>query len=598
MKRVASLFLPQLAIERLRRMEQPILSRPEARRPAELLVDDDPGACSIPRGGNWRPGARWARESGRTREQVDAEVTALPVHRQPPMRELGRRSEAADHPFRRVPAATAPAFAPPLASAAPARRPLALAAAVGRRQEIVAACPVSLALGVGVGMAVTHARVLVPDLDLRPADLEADAHLLERLALRSLRSWTPIAAVCEPDGLWLDLTGGAHLFGGEERFCRRLVAFCARTGFTARIAVADTPGAAYALARHGPDAVITVLPGGTLEHLLPLPVSALRLSTDALVAARRFGFDRIGDLLPVARGPLARRLGLMAVQRLDQALGRVPEPLVSVTDPGAPQAERRLLEPISTVEAIRQVMSDLLADLVATLRERGLGARTLRLVCFRVDGEDQTVSAGTSRPTRDPVHLLRLMALRIEGIEPGLGLEGFQLTAVYAEPLGAASLGAVLAGEPELRDIPRLVDGAVGRVGPQAVFRVAPVESHVPERAVMRADPLSAPAGWPAWKRPARLLARPEPLSGVVALLPDQPPRRFQWRGATHRVVAADGPERIHGEWWRRKGEIWAVRDYFRLEDEVGARFWVFRRGDGVEADTGDLSWWMHGLFG
>lgn len=579
-------------------MERPILSRPEVRGPAELPTNDDPGACSVPRGGNWRPGARWARDSGRTREQVEAEVATLPVHRQPPMRELGRRSEAAEHPFRRMSAADALAITPLPALAPPSLRPLALAAAVGRRQEIVAACPASQALGIRVGMAATHARVLASDLDLRPAEAEADARLLERLALRALRSWTPVAAVCSPDGLWIDLTGGAHLFGGEERFCRRLVIFCARAGFTATVAVADTPGAAHALARYGSHDVTVISPGKALEHLLPLPISALRLGAEALATARRFGFDRIGDLVPVARGPLARRLGLAAVRRLDQALGRLPELIVPASDPDAPQAGRRLLEPINTAEAIGQVMSDLLADLVGTLRERGLGARALRLVCFRVDGDDQIVSVGTSRPTRDAAHLLRLMALRIERIEPGLGLERFELTAVRAEPLGAMSLGAALAGEPEPCNISRLVDGAVGRVGLEAVFRIAPVESHVPERAVARADPLDAPGGWPAWKRPVRLLARPEPLSGVVALLPDQPPRRFQWRSTTHRVIAADGPERIHGEWWRRAGEVWAVRDYFRLEDEGGGRFWVFRRGDGVEADTGDLSWWMHGLFG
>lgn len=598
MRRVASLFLPQLAIERLRRMERPDRSRPEPRPRFEPTVDDDPGACSVPHGGHWRPGARWARDTGRTREQVESDAAALPIHRQPPMRELGRRSEAAEHPFWRSRAADAPIIVPVSAVASPAQRPLALATAVGRRQEIVAACPLALASGVVTGMVATHARVLAPDLDLRPAEPEADARLLERLALQALRSWTPVAAVCGSDGLWLDLTGGCHLFGGEERFCKRLVAFCTRAGFSARVAVADTPGAAHALARYGSQDVTVAPSGKALEHLLPLPVAALRLKPEALTAARRFGFDRIGDLLPVARGPLARRLGLMAVKRLDQALGRAPEAIVPATDVDAPQAERRLLEPIATPEAIGQVMSDLLDDLVEMLCERGLGTRTLRLVCFRVDGEDQIASVGTSRPTRDPAHLLRLMALRIERIEPGLGLERFQLTAIRAEPLGATSLGAVLAGEPEPSDIPRLVDRAVGRVGPKAVFRVAPVESHVPERAVSRADPLSEPSGWPTWKRPIRLLAQPEPLSGVVALLPDQPPRRFQWRGRTHRVVAADGPERIHGEWWRRKAEVWGVRDYFRLEDEAGARFWVFRRGDGVETDTGDLSWWMHGLFG
>lgn len=561
-------------------------------------LDDDPGVCSVPHGGHWRPGARWARGDERTRAEVEAEINALPAHRQPPMRELGRRSEAAPHPFRRSPAEAARgasgAPAPPVA----AFRPLALVAAVGRRQDVVAACPAALAAGVVIGMAATHAHALVEGLDLRPAEPDADARLLERLALHGLRNWTPGAAASPPDGVWLDLTGCAHLFGGEQGLCRRVSTFCARAGFTARLAVADTPGAAYALARFGRDAISIVAPDDLLPALMPLPVAALRLAPDALGAARRFGLDRIGDLVPLPRGPLARRLGLQAVERLDQALGRVPEPIAPVADPQAPVAERRLLEPIGMAEQIRQVISDLLDELVETLRARGLGARALRLVCHRVDGAEQDVSAGTSRPNRDAAHLLRLLAMRIERIDPGLGLERFVLTAVHAEPLGATALGAVLAGERAAPDLPKLVDGIAGRIGADALFRVGAVESHVPERAVARLDALAAPMGWPAWTRPARLLARPEPLFRVMALLPDQPPRRFEWRGAVHVVVAADGPERIHGEWWGREGEVWGVRDYFRLENEAGQRFWVFRRGDGVDAATGDLSWWLHGMFG
>ena len=155
----------------------------------------------------------------------------------------------------------------------------------------------------------------------------------------------------------------------------------------------------------------------------------------------------------------------------------------------------------------------------------------------------------------------------------------------------------MLAGETLVRDPARLVDVVAGRIGASAVYRLSPVESHVPERAVIRSDPVDAPGGWPEWVRPVRLFARPEPLARVIALLPDQPPRRFEWRGTTYMIVAGDGPERIHGEWWRRDAEVWAVRDYYRVEDDKGGRYWVFRRGDGFETETGDLSWWMHGVF-
>jgi nucleotidyltransferase/DNA polymerase involved in DNA repair len=510
------------------------------------------------------------------------------------MRELGRRSEAAAHPFKRaaglVPSAVDASFAR-------AEAPLVLTDRVGRREEIVAVCAAAAALGIHVGMAATHARALVSDLDVRPHDQGADAALLDRLALFAVRRWSPIAAATPPDGLWLDLTGCEHLHGGEERFCRRVIAFCRRAGFTARVSVADTPGAAQALARFGSTAITIVPRGETVAALSPLPLAALRLEKPALVAGRRFGFERIADLLPVARAPLARRLGLAAITRLDQALGRVAEPITPREDPAMPVAERRLLEPIGTAEAIAQVIEDLLGDLAELLQARGLGARSLRLCGARVDGSEQVVAIGTSRPTREVPHLLRLLKLKIERIDPGMGLEQFWLAATHTEPLDAVDLGAVLAGDTLVRDPARLVDVVAGRIGSQAVFRIVPVASHVPERAVAHCDAIEVPGDWPNWRRPVRLFARPEPLWGVIALLPDQPPKRFEWRGRTHRVVAGDGPERIHGEWWRRDAEVWGVRDYFRVEDEHGGRFWLFRRGDGMDHQTGDLSWWIHGVF-
>ncbi len=558
-------------------------------------VDDDPGDCSAPRRGGWRPGARWARQDTPSHGDVAAQIAALPTHAQPPMRELGRRSEAASHPYKAgVPARRIIASVPqPIEQA-----PLALVGKVGRREEVVSACVGARALGIHPGMAATHARALVSDLDFRPAEPAADAALLDRLALLAVRRWSPIAAVTPTDGLWIDLAGCDHLHGGEERFCARLIAFCRRAGFTARVAVADTAGAAHALARFGRDELTRIEPRATAEAIAPLPVAALRLAPSALAAARKFGFERIADLLPVARGPLARRLGLAAITRLDQALGAVAEPITPREDAQVPVVERRLLEPIGTAEAIEQVMHDLLDDLAVVLQARGLGARSLRLTGLRVDGGEQVVAVGTSRPTREVSHLLRLFKLRIERIDPGMGLEHFRLVASHTEPLDAVDLGAVLAGETLVRDPARLVDVIAGRIGVRSVFRIAPVESHVPERAVVHSDPNERPGNWPAWQRPIRLFARPEPLLHVMALLPDQPPRRFEWRGKTYTVVAGDGPERVHGEWWRRDAEVWAVRDYYRVEDEEGGRYWLFRRGDGFEEDTGDLSWWIHGLFG
>lgn len=615
MTRVASLYLPQLAIERLRRSERPAKLPEALPAPTRLRfappIDDDPGACSVPRGGGWRPGARWAladhgaagwpRDSASPRASVEDAIATLPAHQQPPRRMLGRRSEPADHPFKAMPPDEG---APGRGRAVPAPldriwgRPTVLIERVGQKDVLTAACPAALELGLRPGMAAAYARALVADLDVRDAEPDKDRAWLDRLTLHAVGHWTPSASVAGPDGLWLDLTGTTHLFGGEPHFCRRLLRFLQRVGFTASIAIAGTPGAAHALARYGGEPA-SILPSGTeTEALAELPLAALRLTPEALHAAARFGLERISDLYPMPRGPLARRLGMATVTRLDQARGMVAEPIVPVVPFEEPHVMRRLLEPIGTAEAITQVIGDLVDDMVAVLQARGLGLRAAVLTCLRVDGDEQRIGLGTARATRDAKHVTRMLAMRVERIDPGLGIEAMTLAAPRIENLAPVSLGAVLVGDDHPVDIAPLVDQLAGRVGEAALFRVGAEDSDVPERAIRRTDVLAAPAGWPRWKRPVRLLRRPELLSNVVALLPDHPPRRFAWRGRIYRVVAGDGPERIHGEWWRNEREMWAVRDYFRVEAEGGERFWLFRRGDGVEPPTGDLSWYMHGLFG
>lgn len=489
----------------------------------------------------------------------------------------------------------------PLSPPAPAPlAPLVTAEKIGSRTLVAAACPAARALGLHPDQTVSLARASVPGLDIRPADRAGDRTLLLRLARLAARRWTPVAAPCGEDGLWLDLTGVAHLHGGEARFCRRLLRFLRRRGYSGRIAVADTAGAAHALARHVPGPVTLCPPGGHEAAMASLPVAALRLDGDDPDRLRRLGLDRIGDLLALPRAPLARRFGAALVRRLDQATGRAPEPLVPVALPQVPRANRRLLEPIGTAEAIAQVVGDLSADLCLALTARGLGVRRLSLTCRRVDGVDQTLAIGTARANRDPAHLARLIGRRIETIEPGFGIEAMALAAWRTEPFGAKAFAGALAGDAETPDLAPLVDQLAGRLGERGLYRLAAVESDVPERSVTRLGPLDeGGAGWPPhWPRPARLLVPPEALAHVLAELPDQPPRRFTWRGQVHSVVAGDGPERIHGEWWRRAGEADAVRDYFRVEDEAGRRFWLFRRGDGVDGRTGDLSWHLHGLFG
>ncbi|HHW34623.1 MAG TPA: DNA polymerase Y family protein, partial [Paracoccus solventivorans] len=316
-------------------------------------------------------------------------------------------------------------------------------------------------------------------------------------------------------------------------------------------------------------------------------------------ALRDLGFARIGDLAAQPRAPLTRRFGPELCRRLDQALARAPEPIEPLRPPEMVEARRSFAEPIAAAETIARHITLLVQSLCATLGERGLGARRLDLLCHRIDNRILCTRVGLARPLRDPARLARLLCDRIETIDPGLGIETMALAATLAEPLAPQQAASDLAGVPE-PDLSGLIDTLANRVGAGAIYRLAPVASDVPERSVRRIPALAADtgAGWPDhWPRPARLLPRPEPIE-TMALLPDHPPRWISWRGVRHSVRRADGPERVFGEWWKRDAELAAVRDYFRIEDESGARFWIFRAGDGEDAATGSHRWFMHGVFG
>jgi protein ImuB len=467
----------------------------------------------------------------------------------------------------------------------------------GNRDLIAAACPEAQALGIRPGMTLAKARVLVRGLDVRPADREGDAAWLARLGLFAARRWTPRAALSGPDGLWLDLTGVAHLFGGEESMCARILAFCRRLGFSARIAVADSLGAAHALARYGGRPLLLCPEGSEADLLGPMPLGALRLNEEVLGAAHRLGLERIAELVAMPRAPLQRRFGETLLLRLDQALGRAPEPFEPIVPEEAPAILLRFLEPIATAEAIAEASGEAVRRLVPLLGEAGLGVRSLLLLCERVDNDVQAVRVSLARATRDGAHLHKLLSAKIETIEPGFGIERLRLVAARVEPLGARPIDSELSGARPAPDLAMLVDRLAVRLGARRVHRLEAVESDLPERSVRAVGPLAAPENWPDWPRPVRLLHPPEPVDNVLAPLPDGPPRRFVWRGRRYEVAAADGPERLYGEWWRRAEERAAIRDYFQVEDESGARFWLFRKGDGEDPATGDLSWHMHGLF-
>ncbi|MBY9062550.1 DNA polymerase Y family protein [Sphingomonas yunnanensis] len=515
------------------------------------------------------------------------------------------------------PAATASAGV-----AADTAPPLVTVQKVGSRVEIAAASSAARAIGVEPGMALTQVRAATPEIVVRDADPEGDQRALHRLAVALARRWTPVVAIEDSQSLLLDLTGVAHLHGGESRLARRLVRLLARLGITARVAIADTAGAAWACAHHAePErGGVTILPpGATLDALAPLPVASLRVDERALELLRRLGVDTVGQLAALPRAPLARRFGTALAQRLDQASGRAPEPLAPVVPPVAITVEQRFAEPLLTAEPIAHWIGQLVDRLAAELARAGRGARQLLLAATRVDAAVQTLRVGFARPTRAREHLRRLLLRRVERIDPGFGIEALTLHVQRADPLAPEYCDGDLA-EGERPDLAPLVDAIVNRIGAARLWRARAVESDVPERSVAGAAPLDPPERaaptlrrddvrrldtrdadhpWhPRWPRPTRLLRRPEPLDHVLAELPDQPPKRFTWRGESHVVVRGDGPERIAGEWWRRRGERDAVRDYYQVEDEAGRRYWLFRRGDGERGETGDLSWYMHGTFG
>ena len=494
-----------------------------------------------------------------------------------------------------------------------AKAPLATVAAVRGAERLVAVDPAARALGLRSGTALADARARVPALRVQPADPAAEQQTLERLADWCQR-YTPWTAV-DPDGgmieggsggLWLDIGGCAHLFGGEAALLADLTARLAGCGLACRAAVADTPGAAWALARFirrpGVDAddMATVL--------APLPLAALRLETETVAALSRVGLRRIGDLLALPRAPLAARFGETVGQRLDQALGRNDEP-VSPRHP-VPDLRLRLAfaEPIGRRDDIATALDRLLVDLCARLALEHRGVRRLEYVLFRADGSTAQAAVGTSRPLRDPLHLARLFADKLDGMDPGFGVDMAMLAARALDPLAPAQQALGRQPGADADGLARLVDRLGNRLGPQRVVRLEPRASHIPERACQPVSALDGPPPRPADEaphgpdrpRPLRLLPWPEPIE-VMAPLPDHPPMLFHWHRRPHRVVRAEGPERIGGEWWLEETDPLAadadrLRDYYRVEDTEGRRYWLYRQG--LYRPDRMPNWYLHGFFG
>lgn len=448
-------------------------------------------------------------------------------------------------------------------------------------------------------MPVAKAQALAPGLVVIDADPRGDAEGLERLALWVLPRISPIVAADPPDGLVIDSTGADHLHGGEPAMLAAIVRRFETAGVEARAAIADSWGTAHAAARFAARSTLVIPSEDTELFLRRLPIAALRLDPGLVQELRMLGFERIEELLDQPRAPLALRFGPQIGRRLDQALGRLAEPVDPVR-PADPVEVRRVFgEPIGAAETIARYTGKLVDALCQELEARGLGARRLDLLFQRVDSSRQAVRIGTAQPVRDARRLMRLLREQLDAVDPGFGIEIMTLSATLAESLTARQAISSLVEEPE-PDISDLIDVLANRVGEHRLYRFAAVTSDVPERSVTRIAPLSPEAGlsWDGdWPRPPRLLRQPEPIE-TMALLPDNPPIWFTWRGVRRRVRRADGPERLHAEWWKRDAELVAIRDYFRVEDETGERYWIYRAGDGQHLETGSHRWFLHGIFG
>ncbi len=491
--------------------------------------------------------------------------------------------------------------------------PFVLTVAGSGGPRIAALNEAAEAAGLALGEPLADARAKAELLQVRAADTTADDAALRRLALWATR-YTPTASPYDEDngadGFFLDIEGAAHLFGGEAQLIADLAGRLHKFGLPARLAVASTPGAAWALSRFHSSALFVLPPRQEAEKLSPLPIKALRLAPDIRAALHRLGFKTVGALLDKPRAPFAARFRTELLRRIDQALGRVDEPLVPVVAPPVYHCLRYLLEPVGTADAVVALARRLMQTLAHVLTRDDAGARALRLSLYNVDGVVETVDIALTMPTRDANHVARLIALKLEALaamqDAGFGFEALGLAVTRAERMTAQQTEFTAAEDGDRPErCAALIDALRQRLGAASVRRFESVASHIPEQAEVLAPATGETTAWPAAEgkmRPLLMLPKAEPAE-VTALVPEGAPRRFCWRGVTYDVTGAQGPERIGAEWWHEPPQVCAsgrqgalTRDYFLVEDAGGHRFWLFREGL-YGRETAPARWFVHGLF-
>ena len=470
-------------------------------------------------------------------------------------------------------------------------------------------------LGLRVGMPLADARAMYPTILVDHADETADQNLAEAVN-DWLGRYTPLVGLSPPHGMMLDISGCAHLFGGEEAMRKDIGRRLAVQGFKSRLAIAGTAGAAWALARFGDKRIVA--DNDLSNTLRALPLAALRLDADKIDALTRVGLKKIADITDRPRAPLAARFGAMLLRRLDQAMGVMEEPITPRLPLPPYIAERCFAEPITHEAYILQTIEHLAAELARRMEERGEGARALQVTLYRVDGAVRRLSVATSKPLRDTRALCRLFKERfstlVDELDPGYGFDVVRLSVTTAEKTNVAQKD-IISSATGSDDIHHLIDRMGVRFGLNRVMRFTPNASHIPEYAVINtpAHHPPPPAGEGDHRaamvegviqrqqdatgptRPLRLFERPEEIS-AIAEVPDGPPARFNWRRVHHEVAHTEGPERIAMEWWRDEKGQPMTRDYFRVEDNNGRRFWLYREGL-FGSETIAPRWYMHGLF-
>jgi protein ImuB len=468
-------------------------------------------------------------------------------------------------------------------------------------------------LGLEIGLPLANARAVCPHLRVFDADEVADVRTLNDIADWCDR-FTPLVALDSPHGLFLDITGCAHLFGGEAALMQMICGALTRQGFAVSAGIAGTSICARTMTRYVSGKIIS--DGEEADAVTPLPVFALRADDAITRGLRRAGLKTIGDVACRARYEITARFGADFTRLLEHALGQGDAPI----SPRKPLpdyiVEKRFAEPVATEGVISATLSRLAHMLVTAMERQGKGARRLEASFFRTDGAVRTITVDTGQPVTKTEVIDRLFRERLDALsdplDPGFGFDLIRLSASRVESTvqQQRDLDAHVHDNDQLTD---LIDRIAARIGGRRVVVHLPQDTHIPERAVLAAPAqhqlaAAVHAPWPARVenepplRPLRLFERPEPIKVPFATVPDGPPHRFTWRRATHVVARVEGPERIAMEWWKHNGQA-LTRDYFRVEDESGLRFWIYR--DGLygselvteEGEPAPSNWYMHGLF-